>query len=187
MRRCSFSSVAYYRPTTACPEHQSHSRSVLACQPVQLLFFICGRWDPATDIEKEGEKKRENLLRPTLDGVHMAQLVRRMYTCTSTLNTCAQEHTNCVHCTGQCAVSRYIGRPTPCLSRPHRPTPFRGLPGGVFTTTVRSSVSNRRAAPEVPSRIFAQSLRLTPTACHVAKSPSCAHRACQIPHLTYYH
>lgn len=41
--------------------------------------------------------------------------------------------------------------------------------------------------PEVPSRIIAQSLRLTPTVCHVAKYlPSCAHRACQILHLTYY-
>lgn len=40
MRRCSFSTVACYRPTTACPSHQSHSRSVW---PVQLLFFICGR------------------------------------------------------------------------------------------------------------------------------------------------
>lgn len=71
MRRCSFSTVAYYRPTTACPLHRSpgsHSRSV---RPVQLLFLICGRWNPATDVEKGrvSERNRDGIfLRSTFNG-----------------------------------------------------------------------------------------------------------------------
>lgn len=56
---------------------------------------------------------------------------------------------------GTQVLCTYPGRPTPCLSRPHRPTQsiidLLGLRGC-----------------EVPSRIFAQSLRLSPTACYVA-------------------
>lgn len=60
MRRCSFSTVAYYRPTTACPLHRSHSRSV---RPVQLLFSFVADGTPPRTLRKKrvSEKERQSL------------------------------------------------------------------------------------------------------------------------------
>lgn len=101
--------------------------------------------------------------------------------------THTQTHTNKVQYIAQGSVRRAVHREAYTVSQPTSPfDPFRGLARWGFTTATRSSLNNRRAASEVPSRIIAQSLRLNPTACHVAKSlPSCAHRACQVLHLTY--
>lgn len=160
MRRCSFSTVAYYRPTTACPSHQSHSRSIW---PVQLPFFICGRRNPATDIEGRGrERERIFGVPPSMCPKWLIQHAA----CTHTqyiVRIYAPAHKQCtrrqrsVHCAVRVHREAYTVSQS---TSPSDTFPWTGRWG--FTTTSCSSVKNRRAAPEVPSRIFAQSLRLNP-------------------------
>lgn len=145
MRRCSFSTVAYYRPTTARPSHRSHSRSA------QLLcFFICGRWDPSAVTEKEGEKElSETLSRPTFNG------------CQNGSSSTQHVHMYLLHCThtrtrtqvmymAQGSVRPAVHREAYTVSQSTSPSdPFRGLPGGVL----RQQLARQ-------SRIDVQRLRL---------------------------
>jgi hypothetical protein len=69
MRRCSLSTVAYYRPTTACPLHKSPQPICQAC-PTACSCHL-GLVEPrhGQRLRKgEDERQRENLLRSTSDG-----------------------------------------------------------------------------------------------------------------------
>lgn len=154
MRRCSFSTVAYtYRPTTACPLHRSHSRSV---RPVQLLFFFCGRWNPATDVEKErvSEKERQNLLAVHTQWVLNGSSTRSMFNVQYIVHTRTRTHaqTNLVHGTGRCSVHCAVRREAYTVSQSTSPSdPVSWAARWGFTTATRSPVNNRRAAlPRFP-------------------------------------
>lgn len=92
------------------------------CLPCPTAFFICGRWDPATDgTLRKRYRKRENLSRPTLDGGLNGSASTQRVTCSVHWT---QTRTQIKYATSHRAVCspRYLGRPTPCLSRPHRST-----------------------------------------------------------------
>lgn len=56
------------------PNNRSPSATVP--QPIcRAAFLICGRWDPATDIEKEGEKERDSFV------VHLQWLSKWLIQC----------------------------------------------------------------------------------------------------------
>jgi hypothetical protein len=168
------------------------------CQACPTAFFICGPWNPATDVEKEGEVKREETEsfggppwmgskwlnhHSSMFDVHTVHCTRT-HTCTRILYM-AQGSV-------QCAVRREAYT----VSQSTSPSdPFRGLPGGVFATATRSSVNNRRAGRRGSLSDLRSESEPAP-----APDPHCMSRSkylcpavptgripCQILHLTYYH
>lgn len=137
------------------------------CLPCPTAFFICGRWDPATDgtLRKRHGKREPFCGPPSMVSKWLSQYAAcNMFSTLYTAQTRTQVKYSTSHRAGsvQCAVHREaytVSQSTLTV----RPVPWAARWG--FTTATRSSVKNRRAASEVPSRIIAQSLprlRLNP-------------------------
>lgn len=130
------------------------------CLPCPTAFFICGRWDPATDgTLRKRHGKRENLfaahLQWCLNGSASTQHVACSVHCTQHRHA---HRSSTVHRTGRAVCSaRYVGRPTPCLSRPHRSTRSVGCQVGFYdssqqsTCSLRGSLSDHRSEPASPA------------------------------------
>lgn len=152
MRRCSFSTVAYYRPTSACsltPLHRSHSRSVRPCPTAFFHLWPTGPRHGRRERKGERETQRQILLEVHLESALNGSIAVQHVRCTCCTRTRSHTQIPCLARGSLCALqgTGYVGRPTPCLSRPHRPTRFVGCQVGFYDSNSLSSVSNRLAGP----------------------------------------